>query len=146
MENICLNGRKASFTVEAVFVINITIWVLMAVCYAAVYSHDRTAMFSMAEQYIEQAVEDGKKFTASDMETGLKQYVNEHLFLCRADSISVKKELLSVRVDITFHAEVSVPFIKRLLTGDKGRKISLSHELLFAPEYLWNSREIRDKK
>ena len=146
MENICLNGRKASLTIEAVFVINITIWVLMAVCYAAVYSHDRTAMFSMAEHYIEQAVEDGKKFTASDMETGLKQYVNEHLFLCRADSISVKKELLSVRVDITFHAEVSVPFIKRLLTGEKGKKISLSHELLFAPEYLWNSREIRDKK
>lgn len=146
MENICLNWRKASLTVEAVFVINITIWVLMAVCYVAVYSHDRTAMFSMAEHYIEQAVEDGKKFTASDMETGLKQYVNEHLFLCRADSISVKKELLSVRVDITFHAEVSVPFIKRLLTGEKGRKISLSHELLFAPEYLWNSREIRDKK
>lgn len=146
MEDICLNGRKASLTVEAVFVINITMWVLMAVCYAAVYSHDRTVMFSMAEHYIEQAVEDGKKFTASDMETGLKQYVNEHLFLCRADSISVKKELLSVRVDITFHAEVSVPFIKRLLTGEKGRKISLSHELLFAPEYLWNSREIRDKK
>lgn len=146
MENICLNGRKASLTVEAVFVINITIWVLMAVCYVAVYSHDRTAMFSMAEHYIEQAVEDGKKFTASDMETGLKQYVNEHLFLCRADSISVRKELLLVRVDITFHAEVSVPFIKRLLTGEKGRKISLSHELLFAPEYLWNSREIRDKK
>lgn len=127
---------------EAVFVINITVWVLAAVSYAAVYSHDRTAMYSMAEHFIEQSVENGKKFTESEMETDMKQYVNEHLFLCRADRITVKRELLSVRADITFHAEVRVPFIQKLLTGEKGRKISVFHEALFAPEYLWNSREM----
>ena len=143
MESIWLNCRKASFTVEAVFVINITIWVLAAVCYAAVYSHDRTAMYSMTEQFMEQSVENGKKFTESEMETGMEQYMNEHLFLCRADRITVKRALLSVRTDISFHVEVRVPFLQKLLTGEKGRKISVSHEVLFAPEYLWNSREIK---
>lgn len=142
MESIWLNRRKASFTVEAVFVINITIWVLAAVCYAAVYSHDRTAMYSMAEHVMEQSVENGKKFTVTEMEARMKQYMNEHLFLCRADRITVKRAFLSIRADITFHAEVRVPFIQKLLTGEKGRKISVSHEVLFAPEYLWSSKEM----
>ena len=37
---------KASFTVEAVFVVSICIWVLVALCYGGLYVHDRAVMVS----------------------------------------------------------------------------------------------------
>lgn len=133
----------AAFTVEAVFVINITVWVLAAVCYLSVYSHDRAALYTLAQNYIARSVENGKEFTEAGVADGMKRYLERHLFLCRIQHIRVEKRVTSVRAEITFYADVHVPFVKRLLTGSGGRKLRISHGTVFAPEYVRDAREIR---
>ena len=51
MENIQLKIRKASFTVEAVFVVTIVIWIVAAICYLSVYSHDEVALYTLTQNF-----------------------------------------------------------------------------------------------
>lgn len=143
MKNVRMKSRTASFTVEAVFVMCITVWVLAAVCYLSMYSHDRTALYTLAENYLEQSVENGKGFSKADLESGMKQYIGKHLFLCRIEQIRVERKVMSVSAEIMFYADVQIPFVRKLLTGSRGRNIHISHEVLFAPNYMRDSREIK---
>lgn len=143
LKNVRMKSRTASFTVEAVFVMCITVWVLAAVCYLSVYSHDRTVLYALAQNYLEQSVENGKEFSKTDLESGMKQYIGKHLFLCRIEKIRVEKKVMSVSAEITFYADVNIPFARKLLTGDRGRNINLSHGVLFAPNYMRDSTEIK---
>ncbi len=138
MENVWLKRTKASFTVEAVFIMTISIWVTASICYLSVYSHDRTALYSLAQNYLEQSVENGKNFTESEVRSGLKKYLEEHMLLFRIDGVSVKKGALSIQSEIRFHIEARLPFAARLLSSDSERRSSISHEVLFAPCYMWD--------
>lgn len=138
MENLRVNGKRASFTVEAVFVVSIVIWIVAAICYLSVLSHDQTALFSLTQNYVEQAVENGKEFTESGLGKGLMQYISSHMMLCHIHHISVKKNLLSVSVDIEFMADVQFPFARALLSAGHLRTTRVFHEVLFAPYYIWD--------
>lgn len=144
METIWITGRKASFTVEAVFVMSITVWVLAGICYLSLYSHDQTAMYSLVQNQLEMSVENGRECSETDIQNGLREYLQKHSMICRIDQVSVKKNMLSVQVDVRFHPEITLPFVRQLLSAEGGRTISCSHEVLFAPYYLWDSENIKD--
>lgn len=138
METIWMKRMRASFTVEAVFVMTIAIWVIAALCYLSVYSHDRTALYSLAQNYLEQSVENGKNCVESEIQAGMKKYLEEHMLLFRIDGVSIKKGALSVRSEIRFHIETQLPFAAGLLSSDRKRRSSISHEVMFAPCYMWD--------
>lgn len=143
MENLRLNCRKASFTVEAVFVVSIVVWIVVSICYLSVFTHDQTALFSLTQSYVEQAVENGSEFTEDGLRAGLMPYISSHMMLCRIDNISVKKRLMSVDVDLEYTTQVQFPFAGKLLSAGRPRRIRISHEVLFAPYRMW-SMEVDD--
>lgn len=144
MENIWMRAARASFTVEAAFVMSITIWVLTGICYLSLYSHDQAAMYSLLQNYLETSVENGKDCSESEMQKGMKVYLQKHCVICRVDSVLVKKELLSVRAEVKFHPEITLPVIRRLLSAEKSGIISGSHERIFAPYYVWDSEAVKN--
>lgn len=139
-----MNWGKASFTVEAAFVMSITIWVMAGICTLSLFSHDQTAMYSLMQNYLEHSVENGKQLADSEIQKGMKEYLQEHGMICRVDAVFIKKDLLSIRADVTFHPEITLPFVRQLLSADKGRTIDVSHERLFAPYYLWDSEAVKN--
>lgn len=138
MEIIWMKRAKASFTVEAVFIMTIAVWVIAALCYLSVYSHDRTALYSLAQNYLEQSVENGRTCVESEVQSGLKKYVEGHMLLFRIDGVSIKKGALSVQSEIRYHIETRLPFAARLLSSDRERHTCISHEVMFAPCYMWD--------
>lgn len=143
MENLRLNRRRASFTVEAVFVVSMIVWVVASVCYLSVFTHDQAAMFSLTQSYVEQMEENGNEFTEDRLEAGLAPYLRSHMMLCRISYISVKKKLTSVNVEIEYTAEVRFPFARELLRAGRPRRAQICHEVLFAPHRMW-SMEVVD--
>ena len=92
MENIQLKIRKASFTVEAVFVVTIVIWIVAAICYLSVYSHDEVALYTLTQNFLELAAENGKQLKESEVQIGLREYLEEHLILSRMRRVGVKEK------------------------------------------------------
>lgn len=142
MENLWLNRRRASFTVEAVFVVTIIVWVVASVCYLSVFTHDQAALFSLTQSYVEEVEENGKEFTEDRLAVGLAPYLRSHMMLCRIGNISVKKKLTSVDVDIEYTAEIRFPFARELLRAGHPRRIRICHEVLFAPHRMWSMEVI----
>lgn len=138
MEDLRLNRRRASFTVEAVFVVSIVVWIVASICYLSVFTHDQAVLFSLTQNYVEQMAENGNEFTEGQLEAGLIPYISSHMRLCRIDHISVKKKLMSVNVDIEYTAGVQFPFARKLLLTGYSRRTRICHEVLFAPYRMWS--------
>lgn len=142
MEDIRLIKGTASFTVEAVFIMSITIWVIFSICYLSIYAHDRTAIYSLGEGFLEEVVENGKEWEDKDT-FRFRKYLEEHLIILKIKEVSVRKKVLSVEADILFYVDIHVPFIQKMLTGEDGKQIYLSHERIFPPYYMWDGEVIR---
>ncbi|MCM1244545.1 MAG: hypothetical protein NC293_02745 [Roseburia sp.] len=144
MEIIQLKNQTASFTVEAVFVMSITVWVLFAVCYLSLYAHDRTAVYSLGESFLEKTVENGKDWEERETASRLRDYLEEHLMISQVREVSVKKSLLSVSAEVLFCVDIQIPFLKKMLTGEDGKQVHLSHEKIFPSYYMWDSEAAED--
>lgn len=140
MENIGV--KKASFTVEAAFVMTITVWVLFSICYVSLYAHDRTVIGSMTHQYIEMETEKGEKRGMAESAANLKKQLQSRLFITEIQSVRTKNEFWAWEAEVEFQITAHFPFVERLFTGEKGKKMVISHENISAPEYLWNTETV----
>lgn len=82
---------KASFTVEAVFVVSICIWVLVALCYGGLYVHDRAVMVSDVNSIVNRELIQ----RMSEDEGKSRKEINEHLYLFENPADN-KKEISGV--------------------------------------------------
>ena len=71
MGDIYMIWKKASFTVEAAFIFSIVIWILFSICYLSMYVHDRTAVYSLGQHYLEMALENGAEVEERELKEGL---------------------------------------------------------------------------
>ena len=138
--------KKASFTVEAAFIFSIDIWILFSICYLSIYVHDRTVTYSLGQHYLEVAVENGAEVGEEELKEGLERYLSQKLLLCDIGKVHVKKGLTSVEAEVSLLLTIQFPFVKELLTGQKGKKIDLSHEKLSAPNILWDVEVIKGEE
>lgn len=138
--------KKASFTVEAAFIFSIAIWILFSICYLSMYVHDRTAVYSLGQHYLEMALENGAEVEEGELRAGLEEYLSEKLLISEIGRVHVKKGLVSVEAEISLLLTIQFPFIKEILTGQEGKNIDLSHERLSAPNVLWDSEVIKGRK
>lgn len=147
MENLRQRLVIGSFTVEATFVIPISIWIVVLVCYLAMYAHDETVLVSLGHNYLEMAFENGENPSVSSLETNMQKYLQKHLLIGQVDEVAVKKTGWSVCASFTYQSKVSESFIKKLLTGKEGRKVSVSRERFLPAERMWESEIFEfDKK
>lgn len=129
---------------EAVFVMSIVLWIVISICYLSMYAHDQTVLESLGKNYLELSVENGKDWKEAEVAVQLKKYLQEHLLICDIKDVSVEKKILSVEAGIQFGVRVRFPFVEKLLTGNEGKRIYISHEVIFPPYYLWDSEVISD--
>lgn len=138
--------KKASFTVEAAFIFSIAIWILFSICYLSMYVHDRTAVYSLGQHYLEMTLENGAEVEERELRAGLEAYLSEKLLISEVERIHVKKGLVSVEAEISLLLTIQFPFVKEILTGQEGKNIDLAHERLSAPNVLWDSELIKGRK
>lgn len=139
MESNRITQKKASFTVEAVFVMTITIWILLGMCYLTLYVHDKTVVCSLLHNFIQIQTERGQTEKAAEMSSQLKEELETDLFISDIKWVKVEKEFLALRAEVSCQAEVHVPFIKMMLSSKWANTAKVSHPTLSAPEYLWDS-------
>ena len=106
---------KASFTVEAVFVVSICIWVLVALCYGGLYVHDRAVMVSDVNSIVNRELIQ----RMSEDEGKSRKEINEHLYLLKIRQITKKKYLAWYKVTAEYEVPVSFPLLKKIWLGNK---------------------------
>ena len=99
--------KEASYTVEAVFVGCITIWVILALLYSSFYIHDRMILGSEIGNRIECGSERGELSVSEKEENNLCRLLNEKLFLMKINQLSLTKKIASVRADVRYSSPSS---------------------------------------
>ena len=100
--------KEASYTVEAVFVGCITIWVILALLYSSFYIHDRMILGSEIGNRIECGSERGELSVSEKEENNLCRLLNEKLFLMKINQVSLTKKIASVRADVRYSLPISL--------------------------------------
>ena len=114
--------KEASYTVEAVFVGCITIWVILALLYSSFYIHDRMILGSEIGNRIESGSERGEWSVSEKEENNLCRLLNEKLFLMKINQVSLTKKIASVRADVRYSLPISLSEIKALfITKETGQ-------------------------
>ncbi len=106
--------RKGSYTVEAVFVMTISVFVILALCYAAMFMHDKAAVLSAGHYILEPEPE--KKQSKKELE----EILEGKLFLIRINHTAYKDQIFSRKITVHYSLSLSVPLLKRALLGDDG--------------------------
>ena len=99
--------KEASYTVEAVFVGCITIWVILALLYSSLYIHDRMILGSEIGNRIECGSERGELSVSEKEENNLCRLLNEKLFLMKINQVSLTKKIASVRAYVRYSLPIS---------------------------------------
>ena len=100
--------KEASYTVEAVFVGRITIWVILALLYSSFYIHDRMILGSEIANRIESGAQERGEWSVSEKEeNNLCRLLNEKLFLMKINQVSLTKKIASVRADVRYSLPIS---------------------------------------
>lgn len=135
-----MSQKKASFTVEAVFVMTITIWILLSMCYLTLYIHDKTVLYSIAHDFIEMETERGEKRETAELSSCLKEELESYLLISEIRSVKIQKRYLGLQAEVCFQITAHVPFMRDLFPGNGGKTVGISHQTLSAPEYMWDSQ------
>ncbi len=135
---------RGSFTVEATFVVTISMWIVLMVCYIAMYAHDEVALYSLSHNYLEMTFENEADPQEDRVAQGLSQYLQRHLVIGRVRDVSVKNKLLSVEAEFTYEVSVSVAFIKKMMTGKEGITLKMSREKFEPAKRMWDCEIIEN--
>lgn len=121
----------AYYTVEAVFVMTICIWVLMALCTGGLYIHDRVILVSE----INEATAESMAETEQDAAAQVRKRLEEKMFFLRVESVTVKDRAWDrrVRVRYTF---TTYPVLEKVW---KGREHEASGSKRKPAEYRWDA-------
>lgn len=131
--------KNASYTVEAVFVGCITIWVILALLYGIFYIHDRMIMDSHIGEWIESQGERQEVSVSEKSESELRGMLNQKLFMLKIDKVSLAKKLASIKTDVYYSVPISLSEIKSLFINAKtGHNFVLSKEVVRPMEMKWD--------
>ena len=138
--------RKASYTVEAVFVFSICLWVLFALMYGSFYIHDRMIVGSMTSEMAAEHFQRGEKNTSAQWEKEIKQKLSAALYLMQIQKVEAKKGLAGIEIQVKYRTPISISGIKALFT-DKNIKdtVVIYKEMPKPMEYKWDADLVRKK-
>lgn len=135
--------RGGYYTVEAVFVISICIWVLIALCYTGLYVHDSLLLESAGNEQTAAWIAAGAE-KQGDWEKRTKKELQKKMFLFRVKSIKVKKKLTGIEVKMRFLLPISWKRLKQMLSQGKSELVgNIERENVRAARYLWDYELIK---
>lgn len=131
---------------EAVFVMSIVVWILVSVCYLALYSHDRAVLYSLGQNYLEMSVENGADTTAGEIRDGMKGYLQKYMLITRVDSVRVTRGIRTVKAEVAFCPEIQLSMTRELLGGSSGGHCSISHEVIVPSHEMWDLELMKEQE
>ena len=134
------------YTVEAVFIVTICIWVLMAILYSGLYVHDRMVVISEMNQKLAEKFQRGDGEGTLEWQDEARQSIANKLMLMRIKKIKVKKGALSAEMTVTYDLPVSLRGIKSLFSGGRQyMSLAVERELVNPVEYKWDYDILKEK-
>lgn len=127
------------YTVEAVFIVTICIWVLMAILYSGLYVHDRMVVISEMNQKLAEKFQRGDGEGTLEWQDEARQSIANKLMLMRIKKIKVKKGALSAEMTVTYDLPVSLRGIKSLFGGGRQyMSLAVAREIVNPVKYKWD--------
>ena len=118
----------AYYTVEATFIVTITIVLTVAVLYAGLYVHDRMVIESVSARWLmrweNQTTEE--KMSKEEFTEGLRSELDGSVFMLSVYDIDVDEDLMSADVAVSYGLSLSFGFLNRIWGGENGRRIESS--------------------
>lgn len=127
---------EGSFTVEAVYVMIIIIWIVIALLYSTLYAHDIVVAKSVLQLSLMKG-EETKQTT---------QMINGQTFLMNGYSIKKSEELLCEKATLSYDIEIKDKLIQMILFhGREEGSTSVEKEKATCVELMWDSVVIEEK-
>lgn len=133
------------YTVEAVFVMMISLWVLMAMCYTGLYVHDRLLLESGINGQTVKWIYEGQN-RQEEWEKEIKKELQDKMFLFRISSVEAVKKTKSVTVKMYGTIPISQKLLSRVFNKSKdGILWQTQRENIWGAESCWNAEMIKGK-
>lgn len=134
--------KRGYYTVEATFVMMITILIFLSICLGGMYVHDKVILSSVANQHLASWISSEKQMKEQKWETSLKEKLEKKLLLLQVKKIEASKHLLFRKVEIKVSVPITEPFVKKvLLKGKKEMSFKITREDITPANYMWDVRK-----
>lgn len=138
--------RDGYYTVEAVFIVSICIWVLIALCYTGFYAHDSLLLESAGNEQTAAWIADGANGQGK-WEKSTKKELQKKMFLFQIKSVKAQKGLTGIKVKVHYSLPVSWKKLKQMLSQGKSELVEeIERENVQAARYLWDYELIKANK
>lgn len=128
--------RNAYYTVEATFVMTISLWVIFAIFYGGFFIHDRMIVSSVTNEVAIKETDSAK----------IKTSLEKKLFLMQVQKVSMKKGLASVDVTVSYRLPIHAKDIRHLFQKEEGdSSYTISREIVKYAKYKWDYDILKGK-
>jgi hypothetical protein len=143
---IACASKKASYTVEASFVVSICIWVLFALLYSGLYIHDQMVVSSVTNEMTASRFQNGRSKVTDGWKKKVKKKLEKSLFLMQIQEVKGSKALNTVTVKVRYSLPISLDLLKKIFSSGKGgTTFSTTRELVKPVEYKWDLNLLKEK-
>lgn len=129
---------RGVYTVEAVFIMSICVWVLIALCYGGIYVHDRVVLESVTNEETAAWLSSTERGEESRWRGDLEQELDKRLFLFRIRSVKVTSGWKEKKIRICYTMPVSWRLLKRIFMGNRSEAVyETSREDIVPAKHMW---------
>lgn len=133
---------KGVYTVEAVFIMSICVWVMMALCYGGMYVHDKVVLESVSNGETAAWLSSMESKEESQWKKDLKQELDKKLFLFQIRSVKVTSGWKEKKVQIRYRVPVSWKLLKKIFMENRSEAVyETSRENITPAKSMWEGEE-----
>lgn len=128
-----VKSLRGSYTVEAVFVMSITLAVIMVVFYSAFIVHDEIIMASCVTRDLSENASINQK------------EVQKKMLFCQINKVEKKSNKLLKQVAANIYYQVPVPnYLANIFFTSQEKELIRTYEIYKASELMWDYTEIKE--
>ena len=136
---------RGSYTVEAVFIMTICVWIFMGIFYCGFYVHDRIILSSVTNESTAMWLNSAENISEKKWKQELLSELEEKLFLIQINEISSQKGIGSKKVKIRYSLPISWIFLRRILMGGENSSVyQTTRENIEPAESMWDAQIVRE--
>lgn len=137
---------KGYITVEATFIVAISIWVLISMMYGGFYVHDRVVLSSYTCGNFNDWVRT-QDISRTKREETFQKELNKKLFLLKVKNVSIKEMIIEKRVSVSYHIPIAWGLLKKIWQGNQSEITETFGFGIHKPAYsLWTFKEASNKR
>ena len=130
------------YTIEAVFVMSICIWVLVGICYGGMYVHDRIVLESVTNEETAAWLSQTDSTETKKWCENMRKKLDKKMFLAQIKNVKASPVLLGKKIQIRYALPVSWNLLKKIFMQGKAElTYEIVREDIVPAKYMWD-REI----